>query len=232
MNRKLGLSIKRNSSPAEKREYWRARAELLKQDPEWVAARRAREAKRRKENPERIAEQQKRWLMANRERRAQIVTGYLARNRELLNAKQRAKNKTPARKEFMRRYVPKHRKENPDLYATYFQNRRARIISAQGSHSEAEWQSLLASHSGLCAYCRDAKATARDHVIPLARGGSNSIGNILPACGPCNSAKGTLTADEFLRRRKGEGVSIDDRWLAQLATARAIQRAGRQHAAG
>lgn len=37
-----------------------------------------------------------------------------------------------------------------------------------------------------------------DRVIPLSRGGSNFIENIVPACGSCNSRKGTRTADEFI----------------------------------
>lgn len=39
-----------------------------------------------------------------------------------------------------------------------------------------------------CAYC-PAPATTVDHVIPLARGGTNYEGNLVPACKRCNSAK-------------------------------------------
>ncbi len=46
MRRKLGLSISRSASPAEKAAYNRARHELLKQDPAWVAAHAASEARR------------------------------------------------------------------------------------------------------------------------------------------------------------------------------------------
>lgn len=33
-------------------------------------------------------------------------------------------------------------------------------------------------------------ATTADHVIPLARGGSHDITNLVPACLPCNSSRG------------------------------------------
>jgi 5-methylcytosine-specific restriction endonuclease McrA len=58
-----------------------------------------------------------------------------------------------------------------------------------------------------CAYC-DEKIVGLpdpDHVIPLAKGGHNTIGNILPACRTCNCDKRDLIVDEWNadRRRRG-----------------------------
>lgn len=36
-----------------------------------------------------------------------------------------------------------------------------------------------------------------DHVVPLAAGGRNDAGNIVAACLECNTAKGSMTLDEF-----------------------------------
>ncbi len=43
---------------------------------------------------------------------------------------------------------------------------------------------------GPCRYCGQT-ATLRDHVIPLARGGTNDFRNIALACKRCNRTKGT-----------------------------------------
>jgi RHS repeat-associated protein len=42
-----------------------------------------------------------------------------------------------------------------------------------------------------CAYCDNPTATTSDHVVPYAKGGSTTIENLDPACGPCNSSKGS-----------------------------------------
>lgn len=52
-----------------------------------------------------------------------------------------------------------------------------------------------------CEYCRATGVQlVLDHATPLARGGSNHFNNLVPACVPCNSAKGALTYAEFVER--------------------------------
>ncbi len=45
-----------------------------------------------------------------------------------------------------------------------------------------------------CTYC-DADADTTDHIIPRSVGGTNDPGNLVPACKPCNSRKGTLPVE-------------------------------------
>lgn len=42
---------------------------------------------------------------------------------------------------------------------------------------------------GFCAYCQKRKANTIDHFIPISRGGSDVIGNLIPACSRCNFSK-------------------------------------------
>lgn len=55
--------------------------------------------------------------------------------------------------------------------------------------TEQDWLRLCARYDNACAYCGTKAKLTRDHVIPLVRGGRHSIGNLIPACGPCNSSK-------------------------------------------
>jgi 5-methylcytosine-specific restriction endonuclease McrA len=49
-----------------------------------------------------------------------------------------------------------------------------------------------------CAYCHAAGVPLQvEHIVPRSRGGSNRVSNLTIACEPCNTAKSTMTAEEF-----------------------------------
>lgn len=57
-----------------------------------------------------------------------------------------------------------------------------------------EWLAVLALYENSCAYCgkelTDSFDCTQDHVIPLSKGGTHSIDNVVPACRVCNARKG------------------------------------------
>lgn len=74
--------------------------------------------------------------------------------------------------------------------------RRERIKKFGGCHSNGEWETLKAQYNWTCPSCNKQEPNiklTRDHIIPIARGGSDNIENIQPLCSKCNSIKGTLT---------------------------------------
>lgn len=74
--------------------------------------------------------------------------------------------------------------------------RRERIKRFGGSHTLGEWETLKAQYDWTCPKCKGREPTlklTRDHVIPLANGGSDNIENIQPLCNPCNAKKNTQT---------------------------------------
>lgn len=74
-------------------------------------------------------------------------------------------------------------------------SRYHRLKRNGGKHTEAEWKLLKFYYGNRCAYChkRGVKLT-KDHVIPVSKGGSDNIKNIVPACASCNSRKGNKLA--------------------------------------
>ena len=52
-------------------------------------------------------------------------------------------------------------------------------------------RSIKYGWGGLCAYCRENRATTLDHLKPKSKGGSSLRSNLIPACQPCNHAKGS-----------------------------------------
>lgn len=59
-------------------------------------------------------------------------------------------------------------------------------------------QQVMEDGNHECAYCgvRDVPLGC-DHVIPESRGGPTELDNLVPACRPCNSSKGTKTPEEW-----------------------------------
>lgn len=72
--------------------------------------------------------------------------------------------------------------------------------ACEQQHTPEEWTALLELFDFKCAYCNtDIKVyPTKDHVVPLSQGGTDDIENITPACGSCNSKKGTRSAVEFI----------------------------------
>lgn len=81
--------------------------------------------------------------------------------------------------------------------------RRALERGAAGSYTWAEVTRLWISINRCCAYCNEAVTVYEpDHVIPLSKGGSNSITNVVPSCPLCNSDKRDLLLAEWHEDRR------------------------------
>lgn len=66
--------------------------------------------------------------------------------------------------------------------------------------NQEERKKIYSKCNGHCAYCGcdlEYKDMQADHVIPLYRGGADTIDNMLPTCRSCNYYKSTRTAEEF-----------------------------------
>ncbi len=163
----------------------------------------------------------KAWRARNLERRLEYDRAYRFAHKEELNEKQRARYEaSPERAtarvrrrqadhpdhhhggsspEVHRQAQARYAAAHPDRRSQNDAHQRARRMGASGSHTFAEWREKVELFGGCCAYCgRDDVKLGREHMVPLSRGGSDDIANIVPACGPCNSKKRTRTASEFL----------------------------------
>lgn len=69
------------------------------------------------------------------------------------------------------------------------------------------WRTRTAK--GVCHYCGGSFAPAEltmDHLVPLARGGKSTKGNLVPACKDCNNKKKTMLPlewDEYMESLAG-----------------------------
>ncbi len=64
------------------------------------------------------------------------------------------------------------------------------------------WKNQL--HKGTCHYCGQqfkADELSMDHIVPLARGGKSTKGNIVPSCVECNRKKKLETPAEAVLKK-------------------------------
>lgn len=141
---------------------------------------RAKQYEWRKENPERFKAIRKRDYDTHRER-------------HLRNAKKyRQDPQAIARRQtILRRF----QKQYPDRYAEYERIRSHRKRAAGAAYTKAEWDALCAKYNHRCLCCGATRKLTVDHVVPISKGGSNTIDNIQPLCISCNSSKGVQVID-------------------------------------
>jgi hypothetical protein len=76
--------------------------------------------------------------------------------------------------------------------------RSERLADARqkGTHTKEEWEALKHVCGSACLRCgTDDVKFVKDHITPIYQGGSDSIENLQPLCGTCNSSKGPEQID-------------------------------------
>lgn len=102
------------------------------------------------------------------------------------------------------------RKSNPARFAVQQHNARARNAGIEGSLSTWAVQRAHDAQAGKCACCGKLfdGVYQVDHIIPLARGGTNVDSNIQLLTPECNRQKGTKTMEEFTLWKLKKAIKI------------------------
>lgn len=171
----------------------------------------------REANKSKINIKNKLWHSRNRNWDRRYAKEYRSKPsvaRRVKLAKKRYNRENPGRvRLWSRAAYRKHRKErlkrardyrlqNPEKVRRISRIKRARKASARGCHTHEEWMAKVRAFLWKCYYCGkklNVKTLTQDHAVPLVRGGSNFISNLLPACRLCNSRKNKKTLCEYMR---------------------------------
>jgi hypothetical protein len=149
-----------------------------------------KEAKRRYNaaHPEKVKEDHRRWVAAHPENVRKKWLVWCANNPEKARTR-----------------VQRWRINNPGKRAVNDHNRRVRLRGG-GTHTLEQWEDLQTWCGEICLGCRRTERElsvldlkiVRDHVVAVAKGGTNNINNIQPLChgkGGCNNRKGASDTD-------------------------------------
>jgi 5-methylcytosine-specific restriction endonuclease McrA len=189
--------------------YNERRRELRRQDPDYQKRQATRE-QAAANRADRKRENMRRWTADNAEHVREKARLWRQKNADRLRAKRLASgvDRTETKRVKSRAYYAanrearqvKHReyyRDNTDKRYAWKAARRARLAGAVCTATRKQIADLKLVW-GCCAYCfRSDRRLTVDHLTPLSRGGSHTIDNLVPACRPCNSSKGTRTLSEF-----------------------------------
>jgi hypothetical protein len=160
-------------------------------------------AKYRADNPEKVAHHSRLF----RERNPDYAKAYHAEHRESENLRGRIAYWRDPVKQAVRK--KKARQENPEKFREknrrYAQNNvqklneksaRRRALKAKAVTYKVSKKEIWLLYNSPCFYCGKPSQTI-EHVMPIARGGTHGIGNLVPSCGPCNYSKADKTVMEW-----------------------------------
>jgi len=156
-------------------------------DPE---THRARHREDRKKHGDKRRKQEKNYVEKNKESIRIKKKAYNVQNREKNAKASRARRAKNPQK--IRQREAAYRKKNPEIYKIVNARRRARKKNAPiVDLTRTQWEFLKKLYNYRCVYCGEKpKLLTKDHITPLAAGGSHTMSNIVPACKMCNSKKG------------------------------------------
>lgn len=138
------------------------------------------------------------YRQANRDKIAKRMKWWRQENADLIDRYQRDWRKANADKVLA--YSREYRRAKPIAKRISEAGRRARKRGSGEHFTAADIANLYALQLGECVYCGvDLSDNFEvDHIVPLARGGSNDSENIQLLCPACNRRKHAKTHDEFL----------------------------------
>lgn len=177
------------------REYRQSKADSVRErQREWYRENRGRVLTRRaskyQEEAEAVKAKRKEHRTANREAYLRSKRLYRIRHAARIKEKRAAACRATGAAR------PK-RQEKSQLYSA---NYKAKRRGAVGTFTPEQWRAKCEEYKWCCYLCGVSLEGAVIHVehrTPVARGGSNLIENVAPACSACNHSKGKKTEAEF-----------------------------------
>lgn len=113
--------------------------------------------------------------------------------------RQRSRNYRAANPEKVRQGYENWRKADP--LRDKIRHHRRRALKQKVLSFKVTAKEMRNIKSQPCIYCGSREKICIDHIVPLSRGGNNSIGNYAPACLKCNSSKKNKFITEWKKVR-------------------------------
>jgi dsDNA-specific endonuclease/ATPase MutS2 len=163
-------------------------------------------------NKEKMNKATKKWQKANKAKVDKRAKEWKRQNPD--KCKKVSKKYRDANRDIMLERTREWKKENPDkikawveknraIVTQYSRTRRARKLKAKGTFTANQFKNKQERQKNKCWWCTEeleGKKVHADHVIPLSKGGTNDISNIVASCASCNFKKNAKMPHEFAGR--------------------------------
>lgn len=141
-------------------------------------------------NHDKYLSNSKLWKSNNKEKNENTKREWIKKNPDKVSEMNKRKyNKDPLK--YIKAAVEWAR-SNPERKNAQIKNRKARILGNGGSYTAEEWIELKNKYNNTCLCCGKKEPEIKltfDHVMPISKGGENTIENAQPLCLSCNSRK-------------------------------------------
>lgn len=135
------------------------------------------------------------YKRATKDRNNQRVRERRKKNPELFRKyeKTRSTESKERRKVKNREYNKRAYQENKIYFIEKSRRRKQRLV---GTFTQQQWLDVCNQYNNQCLRCAcNNCALTIDHVLPISKGGTNTIDNVQPLCMACNLSKGTKHID-------------------------------------
>ena len=172
-------------------------------------------------NKDKLKEYKKDYYQNNKDKLKEYQFQYYDKNKDKL------KDYYQKNKDKLKKQRKLYRLNNRDYLNIQNQNRRARIKELEATFTEYDWELVLNHFKKSCAYCGVKQETHikhknqrlhQDHFIPLSKGGTYTVDNIVPACASCNSSKRDNDFNEWYTRQDFYNKDREDKIINYLNT--------------
>ena len=200
--------LARNAAKKYKSENYekiKQREKIARSTPERKAKLAERDRLRLEKNREQMNAKKREWYHKNKQRAEETHQKWRERIGEdayKAYVKKHGRKRYEKNKEKIIGQVLKWRNENKESVKIYARATAAKRRSAAGAYTKKDVQDILEKQKHKCAYCKKSVKDGYhvDHVVPLARGGTNWPDNLQILCPFCNLSKGVKDPIEYAQQ--------------------------------